>query len=221
MKRASRYLLAIAVLLVFLLLVVPAQGSGCRVVAVRQNHHVVKQAVVVEKVVAAAVVTPIVAQFVPVPLYGATYSPYAFPPPVQQAPLHHHPQAAPCADVAGAVAELKAQIAALKAQLNYQPTPRAPDPFNPPQAQQQKQQQADDPISRILSARCAACHDDSRAKAAGKGIVLTQGGKAKAFSPEELGAVIASVATKQMPKGVPMPDAERIELIAALTGGGK
>ena len=217
MKRATPFLFIVAVLLAVLLVAIPAQGSGCRVVAVKQV--VVKEQVAV---VAAAVVTPVVAQFIPVPLYGATYNPYAYPVAPQAAPQYapHAPQATPCADLAGTVKALSDELRSLKAQLGKPTAPHMPpaeggsvDPFNPaPQAGQS------DSVSRILSARCASCHDEGRAKSAGKGVVLTQGGKAKAFAPEELGAIIASVSTKTMPRGVQMPDGERIELIAALTG---
>lgn len=219
MKRNATYLM---LLTMFLLPFLPGaiQATGCRVAFAH------KQAVIVEKVAvvaAAALVVPVVTQYA-VPLYGATYNPYAYPapPPVQQAP-QYAPHAAPCGELSATVKALAEELRALKSQLR--PTmPPAPDnggavdPFAP---QAQQQQAPQDSVSRILSARCSSCHDDSRSKAAGKGITLTIGGKAKTFSPEELGAIIGAVSSRSMPKGAPMPDAERIELIAALAGGGR
>lgn len=214
MKRDPVYVM-LAVALLSLFLPGAIQATGCRIIT--NAHHVPTVHHDVVKVV-----TPVVAQFVPVAIYGGVYNPYAYPVAPQAAPQYapqHAPQAAPCADLAGTVKALSDELRSLKAQLGKPTAPHMPpaeggsvDPFNPPQAQQA------DSVSRILSARCSACHDDSRAKAAGKGIVLTQGGKAKTFAPEELGAIISSVSSKQMPRGVQMPDAERIELIAALTG---
>ncbi len=215
MKRSVVCLMIVVVALQWCL--PTALASGCRVVVRQQHvqHHAVQHhavAQVVHKVVEVAHVVPVVAKFVNIPLYGATYNPYAFPAP--QAPEH---------DLAAAIKALAEEVRAMKAQ--YQPQHHAP--HHPqtlpqaPQAQALPQVQGEDRVSAILVARCAACHDGDRAKQMGKGVVLTVGGKVKQLSPEELGAAISAVAAKSMPKGIPMPDAERIELIAGLTAGAK
>lgn len=194
MKRATPFLFIVAVLLAVLLVAIPAQGSGCRVVAVKQV--VVKEQVAV---VAAAIVTPVVAQFIPVPLYGATYNPYAYPVAPQAAPQYapHAPQGAACADLAGTVKALSDELRSLKAQLSKPTTPHMPpaegNPSQPtdPFAPQRQQQQGQAPQQQ--------------------------------YSPEEMGAIIDSVSNLKMPKGDKlasvMPVAERLELVAALSGG--
>jgi mono/diheme cytochrome c family protein len=71
-----------------------------------------------------------------------------------------------------------------------------------------------------LTARyCASCHDQQRAQASGGKFVLLQGGQLANLTPESLGKVIDALATKTMPKGGNMPDADRLEMISSFVAG--
>ena len=193
-------------LVTMLILAVPGaiEASGCRAV-VRQK------VAVVQTVAVAAVVTPVVATFVPVavPVYGATY-----------APAYHQPAvAAPCTQSSDKLAAVLEQLHERLQRLErvqgvpMPPSmPKATDPTPPPA------QPGVDRAAFLLAKNCAACHDAAAATVKGGKLSLTDGGKLAQISPETLGKIISQVSLGKMPKGAPMTPAERLELIGAITG---
>lgn len=218
------------IITVFLLGPGMVYASGCRAVVVRKNVVVVEKAVAV-----AAVVTPVVAQFVAVPLYSAVYTPA----PVYSPPAYTQPvspvQGQPCPDHSAALKQVANLLLQLDSRLQKLEggtvppivppmTPADPpkgekplDPFNPGGAAQTA------PEGRLLtlaSRHCSACHDASRSAASGGKFTLLQGGKFSAsLAPESLGKIIDELASKRMPKGGSMSEAERLEMISLMVSG--
>lgn len=212
-----------------------AFAGHCRAVRVVQQ-----KVVVVEKAVAVAVVAPVVAQFVPVavPVYSAFYQPAAVVAPGAAA-------AAPDCEqkLAGTFRELGSLLKQLDSRLQRleggpgtvppqvppagpQP-PRMPpadgagkpsDPFNQPT---EPQTSAGAERLLALSVRhCSNCHDQSRAQVSGGKFVLLEGGKFSAnLQPESLGKLIDELASKRMPKGGQMSEADRLLFISLLVSG--
>lgn len=225
MNRVNRLLTLLLILLAVALLATPANASGCR--AVIRREVIVEKVVTPAVVVAAIPVTPIVATFA---LYGATY----LPPPAYAAPAPAYgaaPVAAPCtqqgghpvggnAEVLQYLKGLGDRLERLERASGIQPParqggmPPAGDPGPNPQAGSVER------ALQLVTRNCASCHDAGVAATKGGKFTLTNGGKFAEISPQALGEVINRVTTqdasKRMPKGGQMADAERLELVQAL-----
>lgn len=214
------------VTLLLLAPVVSAKATGCRAVRIRNNVVVQKQVVAIAAAV--AVVTPVVATFIPVavPLYSTVYSPA----PAYSGGANYAPQAQQanhCDDLTAAVKQLityakqqEARLQRLESGGKVPIMPPAdppimgggiPDPFAP-----KPQEQGTDALTPLLTQNCASCHDASRAVSAGKGFVLTSGGKAVQLSADDLGKTLEAITSKTMPKGKVMSDTDRLSLVTLL-----
>lgn len=171
--------------------------------------------------VVAPVVAP-VAVFVPVPTYGAVYTP-----PV--APAVAAPAAtAPASELKAVLDSLRAIDTRLKSLELRGPAPaaapRPADPFNPPQPQPQASTAPVSPPGAlaIVQAKCVQCHDDKGAAEKGGGLVLVEGGALKRLSAADSLRTIRSAYKGAMPKkssGIaPLTDEEVAALVAHYGG---
>lgn len=161
--------------------------------AVNCNHH------------AAAFVAPVVELRTPVvtfrqfelPLYSVQYS----------------------GETASSSAALSAKVDALNARLDALGKPG----FAMPRADAPEQiatlpNTAND-LQHVALAKqsCASCHDSSVSNAKGGKFTLFAGGKLANLSPDDLGEIIARVASGDMPKGGKMSAEDRLKLISGFT----
>lgn len=168
--------------------------ATCRV----RHVAVVQKEVAVVKEVAAVVAT-----FVPVAVAIPTYSVgYAAAPAV--APAVAHGEAAAVAhksDCERKLEEVTARLAAIEAKLT-----------NPVKALD-----IQSPALSLFSAKCANCHDTSKAKANGNGFTLLTGGKIADLTPEQVNKVITMTYSGKMPKKPANITQERFDREGKLT----
>lgn len=103
-------------------------------------------------------------------------------------------------------------VAAVAPQAPYQPPPqKAQEPLPKPVGV--------NPALQIASARCAACHDETNAKAKGNNFLLFKGGRMDHLTPADKLLVQKEVWTGRMPKtGAKLSDQEISVLIEDLIG---
>lgn len=212
MKHTSVYLALVAVLtLVF----APSALADCRRISF--VHHK-PAAVVVEKKVAAVVelVTPVLPIYYGPALYGASYN----------APLHSGHQGANNTEAPAWAKEmvegykvLKDSVLSLDQRLRRLEGTPAP-PLRPmPGAANDPAPQAGSGLVRLMTERCASCHDRSVAQTKGKGLILTDGMNLAQINAEQAGLVIQEVVEGRMPKGKPFTDTEKIQFLRLLSSG--
>lgn len=232
MKHTTRLFAFLAATLAVVLVAAPVGAGSCRAVITRR--HVVQQQVVVQKqaiVAATAIVTPVVAQFVQIPLYSAIYSPGVYGAGGAYSQPGAPVQGQGDADLAEAVKRLAAEVKGLAEKVNGAGAPPAPgrmppaDPFNPAPAGGGAggggEALKDGAHVALLRNKCASCHEAQKAAASGGGFTLFAQGKLRELGGEDLGKVIQAVASGSMPKGGLMKPEERLAVVNGLVSGGK
>jgi hypothetical protein len=126
------------------------------------------------------------------------------------------------AELRVALAEFKGYTAGFAASIKGG---TVPGPLQPRAAP--RMSQADEPaVVPLMVTRCAGCHDAAVAASKGGKLVLTEAGRAKVLTPEDLGSVLDRLSTKDasraMPRGQQISAEERLALIqAAMAGQGQ
>lgn len=153
---------------------------------------------------------PTVATFLGIPLYSVTFVAPAVTTttvvPTVAAPVT---TVAPAAKVAQdpeckGVAELKQRIASLEKLLAAR-NDTAPQ-------QMDKIDNAQDRVTRVFQAKCAACHDKSNAAEKGHGFVMMDGGKLVSLEAKSLDGIVRKTYVGQMPprkSGLSLDDSDR------------
>lgn len=146
----------------------------------------------------------VVLEYQLVPLFAVGYAgQYQQAPP----PAVTAPGTTPCEEAAK---KLQARLDALELKLGGSPpapafAPKkeeAPPPMQPvPEPAREGTAFA---AKTVIGTTCARCHDADVAAAAGKGVVLSQGGRYVAYTPELLGRMVKYVSSGKCPKGKPL-----------------
>ncbi len=221
----ARILILVAVVVALLLLLTPNVPASCRVVT---RSAFVSKPVVVEKVIVKEV--PVFTRFVTValladlPTYSAVYAPpvVAGVPAPLAAPAVQPGPPAPSSEmqqIMGYLKSLDGRLQRLEAGMPLKQGLQAP-PGPPPAPKMKAADEGPPGAVGPLQAKCASCHELTKAPGDGGGFVMFDGAVAKTFSAEQKLKIARKIRSGAMPpadsKIAPVTEEEYAKIAEAL-----
>lgn len=197
-------LLTLCAAVSILILTPPAHGQ-C---ATPYNRVVVKKEVVVVKEVA-AIITPVVATFIAVPLYTAIYVP-SYAPPAYAPPAPHAPVGVAASSETREILDLLKGMDTRLRKLEG----GAPPSSNPPLGAAPPDSAAG---LRAMSTKCASCHEAKVSADKGGGLTLFNGPALVALNDKQIRRILTVTGRGKMPppkSGITLTDEEASAIIA-------